>query len=55
MKRFLWYLLIGPFAIAVVDLGFRNNHFAAVASDQPALEVYNASNFLDKVLMFSPP
>ena len=41
MKRFLWYVAI--FSTPAVQGSYvaiyRNNHFAAIASDQPSLEV----------------
>ena len=49
MKRFLWYILVDLFEIAIADFGFRNNHFAAVASDQPALEVFTPLISLTKL------
>lgn len=39
MKRFLWCVGSNIFLdFAVIDGHYRNNHFAAIASDQPALE-----------------
>lgn len=40
MKRFIWY--VGPLIMSLgvlKSVNIRNNHFAAVGSDQPALEV----------------
>lgn len=38
MKRFLWYAHRLSSSVLIL-MECRNNHFAAVASDQPALEV----------------
>ena len=48
MKRFLWSVLPTFFGTLYLTEGHRNNHFAAIASDMPCLEVRVFPSLLHK-------